>query len=266
MTNLEQLMNLRGRRAMLTGALGGLGRVMATTLAEQGADLLLVDRPGADFAPLLETLQQWKIDVACVSCDIEQQTERHALMERIKGDGKSLSILVNNAAFVGTTGLQGWAVPFEQQSMDTWRRALEVNLSAAFDFCQGLAPLLRTSTGASVINIASMYGFLGPDWRLYEGTSMSNPAAYAASKGGLIQLTRWLATTLSPQVRINAISPGGIARNQPEIFVERYDARTPLGRMATEEDFAGALAFLASDMSAYVTGQNLIVDGGWSAW
>lgn len=259
-------MNLRGRRAMLTGALGGLGRVMATTLAEQGADLLLVDRPGADFAPLLETLQQWKIDVACVSCDIEQQTERHALMERIKGDGKSLSILVNNAAFVGTTGLQGWAVPFEQQSMDTWRRALEVNLSAAFDFCQGLAPLLRTSTGASVINIASMYGFLGPDWRLYEGTSMSNPAAYAASKGGLIQLTRWLATTLSPQVRINAISPGGIARNQPEIFVERYDARTPLGRMATEEDFAGALAFLASDMSAYVTGQNLIVDGGWSAW
>jgi len=95
---------------------------------------------------------------------------------------------------------------------------------------------------------------------------MANPAAYAASKGGLLQLTRWLATTLAPKIRVNAISPGGIARNQPSSFVERYEARTPLGRMATEDDFRGAIAYLASDMSAYVTGQNLRVDGGWGSW
>jgi len=95
---------------------------------------------------------------------------------------------------------------------------------------------------------------------------MANPAAYGASKGGLIQFTRWLSTTLAPQVRANVISPGGVARGQPESFVERYSARTPLRRMATEEDFRGAVAYLASDLSAYVTGQVLAVDGGWGVW
>ena len=95
---------------------------------------------------------------------------------------------------------------------------------------------------------------------------MGNPAGYAASKGGLIQLTRWLATVLAPDVRVNAIIPGGIWRNQPETFREQYVARTPLGRMGAEEDLKGAAAYLASDLSAYVTGQNLIVDGGWTAW
>jgi NAD(P)-dependent dehydrogenase (short-subunit alcohol dehydrogenase family) len=95
---------------------------------------------------------------------------------------------------------------------------------------------------------------------------MGNPAAYAASKGGLIQLTRWLSTTIAPEVRVNAISPGGIWRNQPDIFVKRYEERTPLQRMGTEEDMVGAVVYLASDLSKYVTGQNLMVDGGWTAW
>jgi NAD(P)-dependent dehydrogenase (short-subunit alcohol dehydrogenase family) len=95
---------------------------------------------------------------------------------------------------------------------------------------------------------------------------MSNPAAYGAAKGGLIQLTRWLATTLAPRVRVNSISPGGIFRNQPEKFVTRYEAKTPLGRMATEDDFRGVVAYLASDLSRYSTGQKLAVDGGWGVW
>jgi NAD(P)-dependent dehydrogenase (short-subunit alcohol dehydrogenase family) len=177
-----------------------------------------------------------------------------------------LSILVNNAAFVGTSDLQGWAVPFESQTVETWRRALEVNLTAAFDLCRGLTPSLTASEGGAIINIGSIYGTFGPDWQLYEGTSMANPAAYAASKGGLIQLTRWLATTLAPAVRVNAISPGGIVRGQPQVFIDRYEERTPLGRMATEDDFRGAVAYLASDLSKYVTGHNLPVDGGWGVW
>ena len=140
---------------------------------------------------------------------------------------------------------------------------MEVNLTAVFDLCQGVTPLLRASTGPNIINIASIYGHYGPDWSLYKGTTMGNPAAYNASKGGLIQFTRWLATTLAPDVRVNAISPGGIFRNQPEIFVNRYKAKTPLGRMATEDDFRGIIAYLASDLSKYMTGQNLTVDGGW---
>jgi len=141
-----------------------------------------------------------------------------------------------------------------------------VNLTAAFHLCQGLAPLLSYSCRGSIINIASIYGEYGPDWALYEGTTLSNPAAYGASKGGLLQLTRWLATTMAPHVRVNAISPGGISRGQPKTFVDKYEKRTPLRRMATENDFSGAVAFLASDMSAYVTGQNLSIDGGWGVW
>jgi NAD(P)-dependent dehydrogenase (short-subunit alcohol dehydrogenase family) len=107
---------------------------------------------------------------------------------------------------------------------------------------------------------------VGPDVGLYDGTQMGNPAAYAASKGGLLQLTRWLATVLAPGVRVNAISPGGVWRGQPEEFHQRYVARTPLRRMAREEDLKGAVAYLASDLSTYVTGHNLVVDGGWTVW
>lgn len=267
MNTINALMSLKGRRALITGATGALGQVIADTLAELGADLVLVDRPEADFHGLTATLvKRWGGKVQHYPCDLEQQDQRAELMDWMKSGGEGLNILINNAAFVGTSGLQGWAVPFEEQTVETWRRALEVNLTAVFDLCQGLTPLLRATEGGCIVNIASIYGEYGPDWSLYEGTSMSNPAAYGASKGGLIQLTRWLATTIAPGVRVNAISPGGISRNQPEKFVQRYTAKTPLQRMATEDDFRGAVAYLASDLSCYVTGQNLAVDGGWGIW
>lgn len=267
MTTIKELMNLKGRRALITGAAGGLGRVMADTLAELGADLVLVDRPGTDFAPLeSELCSKWSVAIQALECDLESDDQRNAMIATVKGDERGLSILINNAAFVGTSGLQGWVVPFEEQTVETWRRALEVNLTSAFHLCQALTPMLKAASGGSIINIASIYGEYGPDWRLYEGTSMGNPAAYAASKGGLIQLTRWLATTIAPDVRVNTISPGGVFRNQPEAFVQRYVDRTPLRRMATEDDFRGAIAFLSSDLSRYVTGQILRVDGGWGEW
>ncbi|MBC7404991.1 MAG: SDR family oxidoreductase [Cytophaga sp.] len=267
MTTIKELMNLKGRRALITGATGGIGKVMADTLAELGADLVLVDRPGSDFQSLTKALtQRWGTNIQHRNCDLEKQEQRAELMDWLKAGGKGLNILINNAAFVGISELKGWGVPFEQQTVDTWRRALEVNLTAVFDLCQGLTPLLKVAEGASIINIASIYGAYGPDWSLYEGTSMSNPAAYGASKGGLIQFTRWLATTIAPHVRVNAISPGGVFRNQPEKFVQRYEAKTPLGRMATEDDFRGVVAYLASNLSCYVTGQNITVDGGWGVW
>lgn len=267
MTRLSNLMNLRGRRALVTGAAGGLGRVMADTLAEMGADLVLVDLPHVDLAEQAKDLaKSHGVDVQTQACDLEDSQQREALAARVLDNDSSLNILVNNAAFVGTSGLTGWAEPFENQSVETWCRALEVNLTSVFHLCQLFTPSLRASQGASIINIASIYGEYGPDWSLYEGTAMANPAAYGASKGGVIQFTRWLATTLGPDIRANAISPGGIARGQPESFVERYEARTPLQRMGTEDDFRGAIAYLASGMSAYVTGQVLRVDGGWGVW
>ena len=267
MTTIKELSNLKGRRALITGAMGGLGKVMADTLAELGADLVLVDRPGSDFDSLSASLtERWRVKVECQVCDLEQQAQRTDLMGSLKSSSQRLNILINNAAFVGTSNLQGWAVPFEEQTIETWRRALEVNLTAIFDLCQGLTPLLKEAKGANIINIASIYGMYGPNWSLYEDTNMSNPAAYGASKGGLIQLTRWLATTIAPNVRVNTISPGGVFRDQPQTFVSNYESKTPLGRMATEDDFRGVVAYLSSDMSQYVTGQNLLVDGGWGTW
>ena len=177
-----------------------------------------------------------------------------------------LNSLINNAAFTGSSDLDGWIDDFENQTLSTWNRAIEVNLTSCFHLCQGFANKLKKSKGGNIINIASIYGELGPDWRLYKDTKMGNPAAYASSKGGLIQLTKWLATTLAPHIRVNAITPGGIYRSQNPIFVERYISKTPMNRMATEEDFKGIISFLASDLSAYVTGQNIRVDGGWSSW
>lgn len=267
MTTLKDLMDLRGRRALITGAGGGLGRVMAETLAELGADLILVDRPGCDLSPLEEDLRwRWSVTTRALPCDLEYEDQRDAMIATVKADGRGLNILINNAAFVGTSDLQGWVAPFEEQTLDTWRRAMEVNLTAAFHLCQAFTPELRVAKGGNIVNIASIYGVFGPDWRLYDDTSMGNPAAYAASKGGLIQLTRWLATTMAPEVRVNCICPGGVSRNQPEVFVKRYVDKTPLARMATENDFCGAIAFLASDMSVYVTGQGIMVDGGWGVW
>jgi NAD(P)-dependent dehydrogenase (short-subunit alcohol dehydrogenase family) len=258
---------MRGRRVLITGGTGHLGRVMAETLAELGASIILLDRPGSDFSAIEDHLSKtWDAECLSIHCDLESEEDRKCALDKIKSDGKGLNCLINNAAFGGTTKLEGWVTPFEQQSHQAWRRAIEVNLTAPFHLSQALTPDLRAATGANIINITSIYGELGPDWRLYEGTSMGNPAAYGASKGGLGQLTRWLATTLAPDIRVNAISPGGVFRNQSPSFVERYVTKTPLGRMATEEDFRGVVAYLASDMSEYVTGQVLQVDGGWGSW
>lgn len=266
MITLKQLMSLRGRRAMITGAAGNLGRVMAETLAELGADLAMVDRPGCKWGALARDISsRWAVNVELLECDLEKEEERQGMIDNVKADGRGLNILINNAAFVGTSDLPGWAISFEHQTIDTWRRAIEVNLTAAFHLCQSFAPELAVKDG-SIINITSIYGEYGPDWRMYEGTNMANPAAYSASKGGLAQITRWLATTLAPRVRVNAVSPGGIYRNQPAAFVQRYASRTPLGRMANEDDFRGAIAYLSTDSARYVTGQILRVDGGWGEW
>ena len=264
---IQDLMNLKERRALITGAAGYIGTAMAETLAELGADLILVDRPETDFTSLTASLSaRWGVRTWYHYCDLEQNDQRLKLIETIQKQHEKLNILINNAAFVGESDLQGWGTPFEGQTIETWRRALEVNLTAPFHLCQALAPLLEKSTGSNITNIGSIYGEYGPDWRLYDETSMANPAAYGAAKGGLLQFTRWLSTTLAPNIRVNAISPGGVFRNQPDIFVKKYEARTPLARMATENDFRGVIAYLASDMSSYVTGQVFSVDGGWGVW
>jgi NAD(P)-dependent dehydrogenase (short-subunit alcohol dehydrogenase family) len=259
-------MSLKNRTAVITGGAGNLGQTLAETLAELGANLVLVDLSGSSIEDLAANLSaRFDVTVSSEICDLECEEQRKGLAERVTLGG-DVDILINNAAFVGTSDLSGWSETFEKQSLESWRRALEVNLTAAFHLSQLFSPSLTNSVGGSIINIGSIYGELAPDWSLYEGLNMHNPAAYGASKAGLLQFTRWLSTALAPKVRVNAISPGGIQRGQHPDFIKRYSSKTPLGRMAEEGDLRGPIAFLASDMSAYMTGQVLNVDGGWGVW
>ncbi|MBU6148743.1 MAG: SDR family oxidoreductase [Verrucomicrobia bacterium] len=260
-------MDLRGRRALVTGATGHLGRVISETLGEMGAELILVDLPGSNFKQLqTKLMNDWGTKSQVISCDLESEKQRRKLTRAVYSDQGGLNILINNAAYLGGSRLSGWDVPFEKQSLASWRRALEVNLTAIFHLTQALAPLLRVAQGANILNLGSIYGEFGPVWSLYTGTQMGNPAAYAVSKGGLLQLSRWLATTLAPAIRVNAISPGGILRGQPASFQKKYRERTPLCRLGAEDDIRGAVSFLVSDASKYVTGQVIRVDGGWGVW
>lgn len=248
--------DLSGRVAVVTGGAGHVGRVVGDTLASMGATVCAMDleaaRPGA---------QQ-----AFEAVDLRDESQVREAVHRVNRRFGGFDILVHAAAFVGTTQYAGWAVPFADQSVDAWDSALRVNVTSAFVLVQEAREALRRSGRGCVVLISSIYGMLGPDWSLYEGTMMANPTAYGVSKGGLLQLMRYLTTTMAPDVRVNAVSVGGVERGQPESFRARYEARTPLRRMATEGDVATAVAFLVSDLSAYVTGHNLVVDGGWTAW
>ncbi len=260
-------MNLQRRVALITGGAGHIGQAMAEALAELGVAIALLDRDHDAVMNISEHLQSYyNIETLPIVMDLEDEKAVQTVPSQVVDRFGGFNILINNAAFVGDSKLVGWATEFREQSSATWRQALEVNLTSVFVLSQTSSDILGQSGNGVIINVGSIYGVVGPDPSLYAGTTMGNPAAYAASKGGLLQLTRWLATTLAPAVRVNAISPGGVWRNQADTFHQRYIQKTPLGRMATEEDFKGAVAYLASDLSAYVTGHNLVVDGGWSTW
>ena len=267
MRSVRDLMDLKDRVALITGGAGHIGSAIAEALAELGASIAVVDKAEDRCEEVtLGTRQRYGVHTLPIVVDMADTGAVRVVPDIVFDNFGRLDILVNCAALVGTQDLPGWTSSFERQSVETWRAALEINLTATFVLVQACVRTLKASGHGSIVNICSTYAVVGPDWRLYEGSTMGSPAAYAASKGGLLQLTRWLATTLAPEIRVNAISPGGVYRNQSETFLSRYVGRTPLGRLATEEDFKGAIAYLASDLSGYVTGHNLMVDGGWTAW
>ena len=267
MRSVDQLMDLTDRVALVTGGGGHIGSAICDALAELGASVAVLDLDhDLCRSTTAHLTEEFGVKTETIEIDLRDTEAIRQVPASIESLFGRLDILVNAAALVGTSDLKGWSVPFEDQGVDAWRVAQDINLLAPFVLTQACTPLLSMSGVASVISVASIYGMVGPDSGIHSGAVMPTPAAYAASKGGLIQLTRWLATTLAPDIRVNAITPGGISRGQPDEFVRRYEARTPLARLGTEEDVKGAAAFLASDMSSYVTGHNLVVDGGWTAW
>ena len=257
--------DFNGKTLLLTGASGYLGSLIASIFGRCGANLVLIDRNSEGLSLLSEKLvgicDGSVNEYVCDLSDLEQRADIIKII--LERNSSGIDILINNAALVGTSDLEGWCSGFSRQSMRSWREALEVNVTAPFELCQALASGLQKNHG-SVINVSSIYGSKAPKWSMYTATTMSNPAAYGVAKAALDQSTKWLASVLAPSVRVNSIAPGGIYRGQPTEFVNRYCELTPMGRMATEEDLIGTFLFLASNLSSYITGQTIVVDGGWS--
>jgi NAD(P)-dependent dehydrogenase (short-subunit alcohol dehydrogenase family) len=263
---IENLFSLKKKISLVTGADGYLGKTICSTLAEKGSSIILVDNLGKE-KNLLKKVEYFKRkykrqNFYSFTCDFSKKGNIKNLTKKLK-KFKQLDILINNAAFTGEKFSTGYIEKFERQTIEAWNTCLDVSITSVFDLVQNLLPKIKKSNSASIINISSIYGVYGPDWSIYKNTNLANPAAYAVAKAGLIQFTKWLSKTLGPKIRVNSISPGGIFRKQPKSFVNSYIKKTSLKRMAKEEDFIGVIVLLASNASSYITGQNIIVDGGW---
>jgi len=262
---LNNIFSLDGRTAIITGAAGFLGNKICDTLSELGANLIMIDKEKNKKSESLlkkfkNKYKKQKFNFLYANFLIEQDIKK-LILELNKF--KNISILVNNAAYSPPKNSTGYLEPFEKQSLKIWQNSFDVNLKSVFEIIQALSKNLKKNSPSSIINISSIYGVYAPDLSIYKGTNMHNPASYATSKAGLVQLTKWLSKVLSPKVRVNSISAGGILRGQNKKFIRAYSNKTSLKRMAKEDDFVGIIALLASDASEYITGQNIIVDGGW---
>ncbi|MBU1012558.1 MAG: SDR family oxidoreductase [Bacteroidetes bacterium] len=253
-----------GKKVLLMGACGVLGRAHTQLLVEQGAKLIIADRPGS---PVLEDAKGMGIPGFEINAADEKSIVSGIANAALPFNG--LDGAIYNAAITGEAlACEGSSFPkFEEYPLDLWQKAIDINLTGAFLFAREIGKVLKEGGGGSLINIASIYGVVGPDHRIYEDQPFSSFPAYSATKAGIIGLTRWLATWWAKEnIRVNCVSPGGVYNGHNQKFVEAYINRTPMGRMADREDITGILVYLLSDSSRYCTGQNIVVDGGLTTW
>jgi NAD(P)-dependent dehydrogenase (short-subunit alcohol dehydrogenase family) len=244
--------------AVVTGGAGLIGWEIAKGLGEFGAKIYIADTDGKKAE---EQIKDTGMRFICLDIASEDSVEK-AFNELIKCEGK-IDILVNSA--YPRTG--DWGLKLENIPFDSWKENVNSHLGGYFLCCRIAAEQMKQQGGGVIINLASTYGVVAPDFSIYDGMDMTMPVAYSAIKGGIITFTKYLATYYAKyNVRVNSISPGGVFDNQPPSFVERYSKKTPLGRMARTDEIVCGVIYLASEASSYVTGHNLIIDGGWTAW
>jgi NAD(P)-dependent dehydrogenase (short-subunit alcohol dehydrogenase family) len=270
---MTDLFDLTGRVAVVTGGAGLLGKRHVEALSAAGASVVVADLDGARAGDTVAALAT-RDGSAPFALDVTRPASVEALRDFVLARYGRLDVLVNNAAIddkVESPVHGAEASRFESYPLETWRRVLEVNATGVFLVSQVLGTEMARRGAGSIVNVASTYGLVGPDQALYrraDGTQeFYKSPAYPASKGAVLAFTRFLAAYWgSAGVRVNALAPGGVANGQDAHFVEGYARRTPLGRMAAPDDYRGALLFLASDASRYMTGATLVVDGGFTAW
>ena len=259
---------LDGQVAVVTGGAGILGRVFCRALADAGAQVAVLDVLEEQARAAASDLGD---AAAGFACDVSDPASVSAAVEAVMSRFGRIDVLVNNAA-TKTADVRAFFEPFETYSLETWREVMGVNIDGMFLMAQAVGREMLKAGSGRIIQTASIYGLVGPDDRIYEGSEylggpINTPAVYSASKAAVVGLTKWLATHWADKgIRVNCLVPGGVSSGQNGVFDEKYSARTPMGRMARAEEMAPPLLFLASDASSYVTGQVLAVDGGWTAW
>jgi NAD(P)-dependent dehydrogenase (short-subunit alcohol dehydrogenase family) len=266
--NTADMFRLDGKVAIITGAAGLLGLQHAIALSEFGAHVVLTDLDLESCEKRARQIsQQSKVETLVIRSDVTSQPSWQTLLERVLSTFGQVDILVNNAAFTTQSRSANYNASFANFPLEDWRQILEVNLTGTYLGCQVMGSQMVKQKAGTIINMASLYGVVSPHHRMYSGTEIHQPAAYSVSKAGVIALTRYLGTLWADQgVRVNCITPGGVHNEHSEAFTSRYAALSPIGRMADKKEMRGALVYLASSASAYCTGHNLVVDGGWTAW
>ncbi len=269
-----RMFDLTGRVALVTGGAGLLGRQFSRTLAAAGARVAVLDLRADAARQVAEAIRR-ELDgeTLALGTDITDPHQVEEAVATLRARWGRLDVLVNSAALdpkVSAEGQVQAAGAFEDFPLDLWRQALEVNLTGTFLITQAAARLMREQGKGSIINLCSTYGLVGPDQRIYQKPGRPpqyKPVYYSVTKAAMLGFTRYLAAYYAgTQIRVNALTPGGVYNQQDPDFVEKYSARTILGRMARQDELNAALLFLASDASSYMTGANLVVDGGWTAW
>jgi NAD(P)-dependent dehydrogenase (short-subunit alcohol dehydrogenase family) len=268
---ISELFSLKEKVAVVTGALGLIGKHHCHALAEAGASVIVCDLNESECAKFASTLPELSLGI---SADITSKKSVKDLRDKILSNYGKIDILVNNAAindkFEDPSSVLEES-KFENYPVEMFKKLLDVNVTGMFICSQVLGTEMAEKGYGTIINIASTYGIVAPDQSIYKNErgeqTFYKSAAYPVTKGAVISFTRFLAAYWGNKgVRVNTLSPGGVQDNQDKFFVKNYSAKTPLGRMAQPKDYKGALVFLASDASSYMTGANLIVDGGWTSW
>ena len=281
MNTINKLFNLKDKTVILTGSAGRLGSQFAHVLTDAGANVVLVDIDEQKNSELEKSIieKYWSDDnhshpflttnPMLSTTDITNESEVKKMVEAtLKKYGK-IDVLVNNAHFVPREHPKRDA-PFEEYPLELWDNATRINTRSLFLCCQEVGRAMRKqSTNGVIVNISSIYGMRGSDQRIYGKSRVNSPPYYALTKGGMINFTRYLAAYWNRKnIRVNTLTLGGVidAKLHDDEFIKKYSEKTMIGRMANTDDYNGALLFLCSDASAYMTGSNLIIDGGWSAW
>ncbi len=268
----RRLFDMTGKVAVVTGGAGILGQRFCAGLADFGASIAVVDLEENKAIDIAANLNH-EFGVPCIGigCDVSSRLSVDAMVEQVESILGTPDILHNNAATKGHDTARFFTC-LEEFSSETWREIMAVNLEGMFIVAQVIGSKMAEKGRGSIIQTASIYGITGPDQRIYEGSNylggaINTPPVYSASKAGVIGLTKHLATYWAEKcVRVNALTPGGVESGQNTTFIHRYSNRVPMGRLGQADEMVSALIFLASDASSYMTGQNIVVDGGLSAW